>query len=344
MGTAQYLSPGAGPRRVRRRPQRPLLDRRAALRTADRSAAFRATRRWRSPTSTSARTRRRRRRWTRTCRRISTPSCMRALAKNPDNRYQSAAEMREDIERAMPGQKVLATPVLPAPVTDPAGRAPRRRRGSASPAARTGCSPWSWSPRSSVPRCSPAACWPAREATVPNLVNATQDAGRRSLRPGSGLDITGGERRPARPGHRAEPGGRNQVDQDTPVDLVLSGGPGTRWCRRLRAHPGEATRQLQAMQLQVATRRSMLSKPAGHGERDQHRPPAPPCPRAARSPCGRQRVDDRAEPGESRRAASRPRQPRLHVTDEPASSGRHAGRARCSCRPRPGYPHRRGGR
>lgn len=39
---------------------------------------------------------------------------LRALAKNPDNRYASAAELREDLERARRGLPVEATPVLPA--------------------------------------------------------------------------------------------------------------------------------------------------------------------------------------------------------------------------------------
>lgn len=37
---------------------------------------------------------------------------MKALAKHPDNRYQTAAEMRADVERALVGRPVLATPVL----------------------------------------------------------------------------------------------------------------------------------------------------------------------------------------------------------------------------------------
>src|SRR5438046_160751 len=38
---------------------------------------------------------------------------MKALAKNPDNRYQTAEEMRADLERVRRGQSPLATPVLP---------------------------------------------------------------------------------------------------------------------------------------------------------------------------------------------------------------------------------------
>jgi serine/threonine-protein kinase len=37
---------------------------------------------------------------------------LKAMAKNPDNRYQSAAEMREDIERWLSGRPVRATPLL----------------------------------------------------------------------------------------------------------------------------------------------------------------------------------------------------------------------------------------
>ncbi|HEX2057334.1 MAG TPA: PASTA domain-containing protein, partial [Actinomycetota bacterium] len=37
---------------------------------------------------------------------------LKALAKNPDNRYASAHEMREDLQRFLNGQKVLATPLM----------------------------------------------------------------------------------------------------------------------------------------------------------------------------------------------------------------------------------------
>ena len=46
---------------------------------------------------------------------------LKAMAKNPANRYQSAAEMREDLLRARDGEAVLATPVLePAVILAPA--------------------------------------------------------------------------------------------------------------------------------------------------------------------------------------------------------------------------------
>jgi serine/threonine-protein kinase len=37
---------------------------------------------------------------------------MKAMAKNPDNRYQTAVELRQDLERVRRGQSVLATPLL----------------------------------------------------------------------------------------------------------------------------------------------------------------------------------------------------------------------------------------
>lgn len=48
---------------------------------------------------------------------------LKALAKNPANRYQSAAEMREDLLRARAGEEVLATPVLEPMVLAPAAAA-----------------------------------------------------------------------------------------------------------------------------------------------------------------------------------------------------------------------------
>ncbi len=46
---------------------------------------------------------------------------LKAMAKNPANRYQSAAEMRDDIERALRGAPIEATPIL----TDPTTHIPR---------------------------------------------------------------------------------------------------------------------------------------------------------------------------------------------------------------------------
>ncbi|AXH89951.1 MULTISPECIES: Stk1 family PASTA domain-containing Ser/Thr kinase [Micromonospora] len=48
---------------------------------------------------------------------------LKALSKNPLNRYQSAGEMRADLLRAAAGRPVLATPVMPAEETMPMGAA-----------------------------------------------------------------------------------------------------------------------------------------------------------------------------------------------------------------------------
>ncbi|MGH2809725.1 MAG: Stk1 family PASTA domain-containing Ser/Thr kinase [Actinomycetota bacterium] len=70
---------------------------------------------------------------------------MKALAKNPDNRYQSAQEMRADLIRLNRGEEVEATPILPADQTAmmtppdrttvlpsrPVGETGRKRRGVA---------------------------------------------------------------------------------------------------------------------------------------------------------------------------------------------------------------------
>ncbi len=103
---------------------------------------------------------------------------LKALNKNPLNRYQTAAEMRSDLVRALSGQAVQATPLMtddertelmraaPARV----GAAVRRRRCSRRPPGpcptRTGSRPRPTGPSgsgaSSASACSAWRCWPAR--------------------------------------------------------------------------------------------------------------------------------------------------------------------------------------
>ncbi len=71
---------------------------------------------------------------------------LKAMAKNPANRYQSAGEMRADLLRAVAGRPVAATPVLPAdertqvigptPATRPNGYVPRSRHVAPEPSRR----------------------------------------------------------------------------------------------------------------------------------------------------------------------------------------------------------------
>jgi serine/threonine protein kinase/beta-lactam-binding protein with PASTA domain len=53
---------------------------------------------------------------------------MKMLAKNPANRYQNAAEMGDDLGRALSGRRVLATPLLRQPTNTTTAARPRVRR------------------------------------------------------------------------------------------------------------------------------------------------------------------------------------------------------------------------
>ena len=151
---------------------------------------------------------------------------MKAIAKNPANRYATAGEMREDLERFMTGRPVLATPVLVgAEATtlfdDDPGRhgghdRPRSTWTRRNPAAASGCG-------SSIGVLIAAAValllyllansligsQPTKK--VPKVVGQPlaaavlqlQDAGVR----GGAADLQG-EREAQEPGHQAGPGGR----------------------------------------------------------------------------------------------------------------------------------------
>ena len=150
----------AGARRDRRQPQRPLLHRLPALRAAHRAPAVhrRVPRVDRLPAreraagaAVAGRPVGDRRR--------STPIVLTALAKDPAERYQTAAEMRADVERAIAGLPVTApvpvmglgqdTAVMP-PVGAAAAVAATDGSGRAPPSAArcSGC-------------CSPSACSPS---------------------------------------------------------------------------------------------------------------------------------------------------------------------------------------
>jgi beta-lactam-binding protein with PASTA domain/predicted Ser/Thr protein kinase len=193
---------------------------------------------------------------------------LKALAKNPDNRYQSAREMREDLERALSGARVLATPVMRQPTTDPSAQAVLSRRitrrrlwyvllGLLVIAALVGAALLARGLLSGP-----------RTVTVPNVANDNRDAAiaqleQRGLRPGAITDRESS----VQPGLVIEqnPAAGAAVDQDSTVDLVLSRGPGTRLIPDVTGlTQDQATQQLQAMQLQVvATTVDDLSQPVG---------------------------------------------------------------------------------
>src|SRR5262249_42179645 len=58
---------------------------------------------------------------------------LKALAKNPLNRYQSAGEMRADLQRAVAGRPVYAEPVMPAADRGPATASHRTTTGTTRP-------------------------------------------------------------------------------------------------------------------------------------------------------------------------------------------------------------------
>jgi beta-lactam-binding protein with PASTA domain/tRNA A-37 threonylcarbamoyl transferase component Bud32 len=66
---------------------------------------------------------------------------MKALAKNPENRYQSAMEMRSDLERCLEGAPVYATPVLPA---DDVARGQTQAYAMQGPPPRRSRTAWLW--------------------------------------------------------------------------------------------------------------------------------------------------------------------------------------------------------
>ncbi len=162
---------------------------------------------------------------------------LKALSKNPLNRYQSAGEMRADLLRAAAGRPVMATPVMRDQETMPMGAANgatavvRRpqgaqtraipaagRRRAAAPALQLGAGRAERARRARGDRAGrrPArAERPGREGRGPTSVLgqpvATAQAGARRAK-GFTVETAPREDRRLRPrtGHRAEPAGRRQ--------------------------------------------------------------------------------------------------------------------------------------
>ncbi len=110
---------------------------------------------------------------------------MKAMAKNPANRYQTAQEMKADLLRFLEGMPVTATPVLPGSTVPSASPAPEPRKGL----------PWGWMAAGAVALLVILGVVLALVLTgrgakveVPNLVGMTEEQARETLE-GLGLKL-----------------------------------------------------------------------------------------------------------------------------------------------------------
>jgi len=171
---------------------------------------------------------------------------LKALAKNPANRYQSAAEMLADLQRFLAGQSVQATPLLPPEPTEVIAR--EARETLVLPATEAGAGPAGRSAGRTAAFVIAVILLLATlgvlffllarqiigdgdvaQVTVPNCVNRRLDACRLLLRQ-EGLKANVSERRanpdiPAGVVIEQDPAADDTADEGATVDLVVSNGP-----------------------------------------------------------------------------------------------------------------------
>ncbi len=184
---------------------------------------------------------------------------MKALAKNPANRYQSAGEMADDLSRLLSGRRVLATPLLrePTPRPAPPSRRQRPKRPPRQPLSRrrvalgvllvllaaaavTGGLSLARSP-------SPANIM----VEVPPVKGLTLPAAERTIRE-TGLVVgkTTARPDPAKPNTvlSSDPAPGTKLDRDSAVQLTYSLGPGTVVIPQvIGAKAADAAKTLQAL-------------------------------------------------------------------------------------------------
>ena len=201
---------------------------------------------------------------------------LKAMAKNPANRYQSGAEMRQDCERALAGAPVAATPLLEAPTVAlgaglasgtilPPEDGPRSsRRGLGYVLLALAC----------IAVLIGAALLTrylignSRQVSVPDLINDTVAAAQAELS-GQGLSL-GSQTQGASTAKvgtiiAQDPPANTRVGRDSSVDVTVSVGPGTVVVPDVTdSTTDEATATLRARGLTVGrVSDKASSKPAG---------------------------------------------------------------------------------
>ena len=158
---------------------------------------------------------------------------MKALSKNPENRYQNALEMRADLERCLEGAPVYATPVLRHDETSAGATQalPAYARGSAEPRRSRA---WLWIIVVMIVLAGAGVgAWALVKSTsgvsVPDLVGQTETAARQMLTD-AGLALGNTGRAASNSLAKGQvvsqnPGAGSKVSKSMKVDIVVSSGP-----------------------------------------------------------------------------------------------------------------------
>ena len=195
---------------------------------------------------------------------------MKALAKNPANRYQSATELREDLERFLAGQKVHATPLLPAEPTRTQVMSETAAMPPPTQKSRTG---W-WILAILLLLALPALAWflltsGGNDVEVPNLIGESQRAAERTL-DDLGLNAKIDRQSDEAPKGQVidqDPGAGGTVEEGGTVTLFVSSGPEPVVVPNLEGlKKKEAEEELEAADLQLGNVEKVFNSEVPEGE------------------------------------------------------------------------------